>query len=184
MVHTYSERLCRHFCGGNLQQLQYSIKASPLQVKTDLFIQCKNHQALEERMRLLHGAHVQRALVPPFLRREPAAVREFNKGQPSPGKDRPIQAVKECVRLLHGARIQRALVPPFLQREPSAVTSFMPALSRQRQTDYLFGVKPVQYLPYIQVKTTPLPGIEKRNTSPAIRSQVFLHAHLQLQVRS
>ncbi len=67
-----------------------------------------HHQAVEERVRLLHRAHVQRALVPPFLRREPAAVTAFNKGQPSPGTDRPIyseihQAVKERVRLLHGA---------------------------------------------------------------------------------
>ncbi len=37
IVHTYSERLCRRFCGGNLQQLHRWIKASLLQVKTDLF---------------------------------------------------------------------------------------------------------------------------------------------------
>jgi hypothetical protein len=37
-----------------------------------------HHQAVEKRVRLLHGAHVQRALVPPFLRREPAAVTAFN----------------------------------------------------------------------------------------------------------
>ncbi len=49
-----------------------------------------HHQAVEERVRLLHRAHVQRALVPPFLRREPATVTTLNKGQPFPGKDRPV----------------------------------------------------------------------------------------------
>ncbi len=46
--------------------------------ETNLLEPLLHHQAVEERVRLLHGAHVQRALVPPFLRWEPAAVRALN----------------------------------------------------------------------------------------------------------
>jgi hypothetical protein len=46
--------------------------------ETNLLEPLLHHEAVEERVRLLHRAHVQRALVPPFLRREPAAVRALN----------------------------------------------------------------------------------------------------------
>jgi hypothetical protein len=63
-----------------------------------------HHQAVEERVRLLHRANVQRALVPPFLRREPAAVTAFNKGQPSPAKDRQTYLFRvKTTRLLKSA---------------------------------------------------------------------------------
>jgi hypothetical protein len=47
-------------------------------------------QAIKECVRLLHRAHVQRALVPQFLQRESAAVTSLNNGQPSPGKERQM----------------------------------------------------------------------------------------------
>jgi hypothetical protein len=50
--------------------------------ETNLLEPLLHHQAVEERVRLLHGAHVKRALVPPFLRREPAAVTALNKDRP------------------------------------------------------------------------------------------------------